>query len=254
MRFLRRLLLALLILVFIAAIVAWTLPADFVYRQFANRLGPVTLDGVSGTVWGGHADSVAVFGQPIGLMEWTTSATTLLGGDVVAVVHVAGPQVTGDGTVARRRNGDVHFSNVTLQLPAQTAQAVIGIPTLQLGGQVDIKIDRARLNGIWFDDVQGQAHWRNAGVTGSAQAEFGEIESQFASEPDTSITGTVHDKGGPLIVDGTFHATVGFYEARARLAARDGNPQVTEALQYVGQAQTDGSTLLLIRGPMFKLF
>jgi len=39
-----------------------------------------------------------------------------------------------------------------------------------------------------------------------------------------------------------------------RLAARDGDPRVLDALQYVGQPQADGSVLLKIQGHVLNVF
>jgi general secretion pathway protein N len=254
MRFIRFVLLALVVLVVVAGIVAWTCPADFAYQRVSNRFGPVRLNGVSGTIWHGHAATMEIFGQPIGTLDWDLQPAPILHGSAIAMLHVVGPGLVATSTVERAMGKSAVFSDATINVPARFLAAAIDIPALQLNGQVEIKIDKAHLSGIWFDDVQGQAHWRNASVTGAAQADFGEIESKFASTPDGAIAGTVHDTGGMLIADGTFRAVVGSYEAQARLAARDGNPQVTEALQYIGQAQSDGSVVLLIRGRMFNLF
>jgi general secretion pathway protein N len=64
----------------------------------------------------------------------------------------------------------------------------------------------------------------------------------------------VHDLGGPLQADGTFTASLGRYDAQVRLAARGDDPRVVEALQYVGQAQADGSRELIIEGRQLGLF
>ena len=255
MRFLRFLLVLIVVLFVIAGIVAWTCPADFVYRQFASHFGSLRLSGISGTVWQGHAASAELFGQPLGTLDWQMESEPLLmRADVVAKAHLVGNGVTADGVVRRSAEGKISFSDTTVNLPAQMLAPAIDLPSLQLTGQVEIKVEQARLIGIWFDDARGTAHWRGAGVTGAAQATFGEIESTFASTSDGSIQGTVHDNGGPLSVAGTFKIIAGSYEAQAKLATRDGNPQVNEALQYIGQAQADGTSQLLIRGQMFKLF
>lgn len=92
-------------------------------------------------------------------------------------------------------------------------------------------------------------------MTGSAEARFSDILADFASQPDGSITGTVADDGrGNLEVNGQFKlATTGF-DVEAFLAARNNDARVQEALRYVGQAQADGSSHLVIHGQLFKLF
>ena len=98
------------------------------------------------------------------------------------------------------------------------------------------------------------AYWRNAAVAGAAQARLGELQAQFASAADGGIAGTLRDGGGPLEARGTFNIALGRYSAQLRLAARDGDARVADALQYVGQPQPDGSRLLLIEGRQLRSF
>ncbi len=125
---------------------------------------------------------------------------------------------------------------------------------LQLLGRIDIDIAQLRVQGAWPTAAQGEIRWRNAAVAGAAQASFGDLQARFASAADGSIAGTAHDLGGPLQLDGTFKMDAGGYDAQARLAARDGNAQVLDALRFIGQPQGDGTTLLLIHGKFFRLF
>ncbi|HEX6831973.1 MAG TPA: type II secretion system protein N [Rudaea sp.] len=255
MRILRFVLILIVVLAVAAGLFAWTCPADFAYRHLAKKFGPVTLDGVDGTVWHGHAATVAVFGQPLGALDWELDPKPLLlRAETALTLHVAGGVVVADGKLLRTPDAKIRVSGTTIELPAQALAPAVDIPSLQLSGKVRIKIDQARLVGAWFDDVRGSARWEGAGVTGAAQADFGAIESTFLSAPNGAIGGVLHDSGGPLAADGMFSIVAGSYEAQARLSPRDGNAQVAEALRYVGQAQPDGSTLLLIRGRLFKLF
>ena len=59
----------LILVVIVAGAIAWTLPADVAYRYVASKLGPVSLVGVRGTVWQGHADGVSVFGRDLGELD-----------------------------------------------------------------------------------------------------------------------------------------------------------------------------------------
>ena len=68
------------------------------------------------------------------------------------------------------------------------------------------------------------------------------------------IHGTAHDLGGPLQLNGTFNVGGGNFDVDAHLAARDGNAQVAEALRFIGQPEADGTSHLIIRGQLFKLF
>jgi len=157
------------------------------------------------------------------------------------------------GLVDRSADGTVRVRDATFRMPARMAAPALDIPALDLLGEIDGKLTQAQLHGAWMDDASGSLRWNNAAVTGAAQAQLGDIEATFSSAPDGSIAGMVHDLGGPLQVNGTFKVAAGSFDAEAKLAARDGNPQVIEALRYIGQLQPDGTSLLIIHGGLFKL-
>lgn len=254
MKVLRRFALFLAVLLAVAALAVATCPASFAWRFVADKAGTVKLGGLSGTIWNGHAASASVFGNELGALDWHLAALPLLRGRVAANLDLRGGAVTGEGTVARESDGVLQVTGVTIHFPASLAAPALDIPMLQLLGRIDIDIAQLRMEGAWPTEAQGKIRWHNAAVAGAAQAPLGDFQAQFASAPDGSIAGAAHDLGGPLQLDGTFRIDAGGYAVRAKLAARDANPQVLGALRYMGQPQGDGSTLLLIHGKFLSLF
>lgn len=253
MKLLRRLLLLLVVLLVIAGVVAATCPADFAYRLIADRLGAVRLAGISGSIWQGHASSVQAFGQELGALDWRLEVAPLLSRELLVQLNLGGGEVTASGVVERSADGTIEVRDADFHLPARMAAPALDIPALQLLGNIDGKLIRAHLRGVWLDDASGSLRWNNAAVAGAAQAQFGDLEATFSSVADGAIAGVAHDLGGPLQLNGTFKVAAGSFDAEATLAARDGNAQVAEALRYIGQAQADGSSHLVIHGGLFKL-
>jgi general secretion pathway protein N len=248
MKLLRRLLMVLLVLATVAIIAAWTCPAELAYRYFGERIAPVKLHGIAGSVWHGHADSAEVLGQNLGVLDWRLRPSSLLHGAGLAHVVLGGGDVIGNGTIEQTADRQLLLHDVEAQMPARLAAPVIGIPALELLGTIEMRVAHARLRGYTIADVSGVAFWRNAGVAGAAQARLSDLQFTFASASDGQVSGTVQDLGGPLLASGAFSASAMRYDARIKLAPRDGNAQVAEALQFVGQPQPDGSRELLIEG------
>jgi general secretion pathway protein N len=247
MRFLRGLVIGIVVLAAIAGVAAWTCPADLAYRFAADSLVPVKLHDLAGSVWHGHAGGAELFGMNLGAIDWTLQVQPLLSGEMIAQVTLTGDGVSGSGVIDRG-GGQTEFRDTTLRMPARLAAPMLAIPMLELLGTMEIDIAHARLRDLWLDDAAGTVRWRDAAVAGAAQAKLGDLQATFASTADGSIAGVVRDLGGPLEVAGTFKAGLVAYEAQARLAARGDNPQVIEALQFIGQPQADGSRNLEIRG------
>lgn len=254
MKALRRFILFLVVLLAIAAIAVATCPASFAWRFVAAKVGALKLDGLSGTIWNGHAGSASVYGQELGALDWRLSPLPLMYGVIAAQLDVHGGEVTGSGAVERESDGSLQITNAVIHLPASLAAPALDIPMLQLLGQMDIDIAQLRAQGAWPTTAQGEIRWRNAAVAGAAQAPLGDLQAKFATAADGSIAGTAHDLGGPLQLDGTFKVAAGGYDVQAKLAARDGNAQVLDALRFIGQPQGDGTTLLLIHGKFLSVF
>lgn len=253
MKWLRRTLLALAALVVLAAIAAWTCPAAIAYGFVADSLRPLRLRDLGGTVWNGHADHVELLGRDLGALDWKLQPLPLLRGEAAAHFAVTGAAVTAQGDV-RRSGASTELEATVLRMPASIAAPALGIPALRLFGTIEVDIASARLDGVRLAAASGSATWHDAEVAGAAQARLGDLQATFAANGAAGIKGTVRDLGGPLELTGTFSASLGSYAAQARMAARDGNPQVAEALQYVGQPQPDGSRDLQIRGRQLDLF
>lgn len=248
MKFLRRAVLGIVVLAAIAAVVAWTFPAALAWRVGGERFAPLVLRDVGGTIWNGHAASAELFGQDLGALDWTLHPGALLRGIIAADIRLAGATSSAHGRI--ERDGEARFAlrDFVVTLPARNVAPALGIPALDLLGTIEIDVIEAQLAGLWPTRAAGSARWRDAGVSGAAQARFGELAATFATAANGSISGSVHDLGGPLALSGTFSASLGRYGAAARLAPREANPQLAEALQYIGQPQPDGSRELIIEG------
>lgn len=245
----------LLVLIVIGGVMLWTLPADVAYRQGARFLGPVTLMGVRGTIWHGHADAISLFGRDLGEIDWTMPKIAFLTGHVRADVRIQGNDVDAAGTVEREGAGAMTVHDVRFRFPAEVLQPMLEVPDLHLLGTVSGVIDTAALSGGYLASADGNARWSDAGVSGANNAHFSDIVTEFKQGPNGGIVGSAHDDGqGNLAVTATWHAGIAGFEADAVLRARGDDPGMQEALSHLGAPQADGSTRVVIRGHMLKLF
>ncbi len=228
------------------------MPAKFVVDRFADRLGPIRLEGVSGTIWRGQAASLGYADQRLGALRWSIHPMALLSQRLDVDLVLEGGEFAGE-TFASLGAGSLRLERARLAMDARMLQPALDIPALELRGKVDLAIAEAELVAGLPRKLKGEAHWRNAAVAGSAEALLGDLRAEFLTATDGAIIGTVEDLGGPLMLDGQFRAALAGYEASAVLGARDGNPQVVEALRYVGEPQPDGTSLLVIGGRFLPL-
>jgi general secretion pathway protein N len=254
MKLLRNLFLIVLVVLLLAAIALALLPARYALDFVGGRLGPVELGEVSGTVWRGQASPSRMAGEEIGTLSWSLSPWALFAARVDADLRLEGDVWRGDGAVSVRRDRSIRVRDLHLNFPAQRLQPALDIPALVLRGEVQVLIAEGELQGGFPTALKGSATWKDAAVAGSAEANFGELVTEFASDGAGGLQGTVRDQGGPLQAEGRYQISLAGYSADIALRARDGNPQVTEALQFIGQPQPDGSVRLEVRGQLLGAF
>jgi hypothetical protein len=251
MRILGTLLVLCVLLLVAGALVLWRLPAAFAYPQVQDRLAPLALTGVSGTLWNGRADGASIAGSDLGELEWRLHPWPMLGGRVVADVRLKGAEVEAVGEVSRGAGTlgvrDFRFSVPAARLMPQQA------PAQELEGTLSGVIEEASLRGNLLQAARGTARWSNPGSGPLPPDEpLPDLVAVFAAEPDGSLAGTVRDAGeGPLAVDGRFGITLAAFSADLVLRARHGDPHVEERLQHIGVPQGDGSTRLVVHVPWF---
>ncbi len=255
MRFLKYLFAFLVLLLVIGGVLLWTLPADVAYRQGAKYLGPVVLSGVRGTLWNGHADGISVFGRDLGEIDWRMAKSALLHARMAADIRIQGADVDAAGIITRTDAGTLTLRDIRFRFPAQLLAPALDIPDLDLLGVISGALGDATLRDGFLVSASGNARWSEAGVSGAAEGRFADILGDFAAQPNGGIAGTAHDDGsGNLAVTADFHAAASGFEINALLRARNGDQQVLETLRHVGEPQSDGSSKLVVRGRMFKLY
>jgi general secretion pathway protein N len=254
MKLIRNLFLLAIVLLLLAALVLAFLPARIALDFVGGRLGPVQLGEVSGSLWKGQASPASINGEAIGTLGWTLHPLSLFGARIDADVELHGDTYNGHGAISVHRDRTLRVRDLDLRFPARRLEPMLDIPALVFRGEVQIAISEAELRGGFPTAVKGIATWKDASVAGSAEARFGDIITEFATVASGGVEGLIRDGGGPLQAQGTYGASLAGYAADVTLRARDGNPQVTEALQYIGQPQPDGSARLEVRGKLLGDF
>lgn len=249
-----RLIKILLLLVVLAAIgigiFFWRMPADLAVRYGARYLGPVSLSGVSGTLWDGRADGINVLGRDFGELEWHAQKGALLEGRFIADVRIKGTEVEAAGQMTRNADGSLQVHEMRFSFPAEMLASSFDSGALQLLGTVSGTLTQAKFAMSLLSDARGDARWSSAGALGpQGELHFTDMLAEFASRPDGGIGGNVRDDGnGNLAVNGRFNVSFAGFDAEATLAPRNGDEDVGAMVRQLGEPQPDGSTRIAIHG------
>ncbi len=244
---------SLLALAFVALALLWTAPADIAYQVLRSRLGGWQAHGLSGSLWHGRAEQVALHGVPLGVLEWTVSRPAFFAGTTRGNAALHGSGITLD--LDFERNGrNAMLRNVALKLPAQWLAPAIALPGMSPLGEVEAKLEEMTFEEGYLTRAAGGLVWRGVGVSGAAEGAIGDIEAEFGSAANGAVVLTVRDRDARLGVAGTVQFQGPLFELEVVLTPRQANLQLFEVLRLVGQRTPEGGTLLRVRGRMQPLF
>lgn len=239
--------------VLFVVIVAATLPAATAYRYAEPHLQPLRLQGVEGSLWTGRATQASVYAMPLGELRWTLQPGAALGLRARGEMALLGRSLNASARFDAARDA-VLLEQADARLPASLLGPALDIPSLVLLGDLELKLASLRLRDGLVDGAEGVLVWRNAGVSGAAEARFSDVSVSFDSPRPGVIEGVVRDGGGALSADGRVRIEGGRFQAEVKLGVRGDNPQLAEALMYVGERTPDGGSLLRVEGTLRRLF
>jgi hypothetical protein len=188
----RRFLVVVLLLIVAAAAAIFFCPASIGYSYLMKPSKTVALSDLSGTIWSGHAGSIAIHDRPLGQLDWQLHLLPLLQGSRVADFAISGDTLKVQGTLTRSPAGNT-FDNLHFSLPASAAAGLLHIAGKAEG---DIEGSAASLTLLdgWPTQLRdGTAHWGKATL---ASTDLGSVEATFNTAADGNIVGAIKNTGG----------------------------------------------------------
>lgn len=248
-----RLLIAILLILALMVALIWSAPAALVYAQFRERLQPIRLHGIEGSLWQGTASQMAYAATPLGPFAWKLTPFSLLSGKAQGELVLTGKQIQAK-TDFLATQGQLLLNDAHAEFPASQLAPVLDTPSLALLGNISVDVQQLKIEQGVVTKADGVMQWTELGVSGAAEARLGSIQIDFTTRDDGMIEGRIFDLGGPLRVDGRLEFKDQQFQAEIQLHADENAPQIREALLYIGERTTDGGSLLRIDGTVEKLF
>jgi len=211
-----------------------------------------TVSGVSGTVWHGSLQRLAIDKMTLGPVSWQARPSRLLLGRLAADVEATLPDGFVNARIAVSLGGNLLFSNLEGAAPVAWLTPAAG----RDGGQLSARFEKVVLDGERITTAIGSL--QIAGVvlpipTAGARLTPGNYAIAFDAEDlpaDAVLSGTVTDGGGPLEIAGTLNFTPPrSYELSGTAKPRPEAPaEVRQALQMLGPANATGAHTVKLSG------
>lgn len=254
MKSLRTLLVVLVLAVLVVVGLGWLLPARWVQPQIEARLHGLRLDGVSGSIWDGHADQVlAADGRSIGRLNWQLSRLIVFG-HTAATIDLAGNVWAFRGHMERLSETTTHWQDVHARFDL-TALGLHAATWGQPQGVLEADITSALIQAQWPISLSGTGRWENAAmVTPQGKLALGTLhwEAQVSNAVLKGSFGDVQDPEGPLQLSGSFGVSALGWRYGLEAQPRGHQPVLQRWLSMLGPMGSDGTLHLEQNGGFAK--
>jgi len=122
----------------------------------------VALNGLSGSIWRGHASQLQHQGRNLGKLDWRLSPWSLITGKVGGKFELDGTQMRADGYAKVNKNNDLWLSNTNVRMNADALPLTGSAAALQAEGVINAKIDELILLDQLLDSVSARVAWQQA--------------------------------------------------------------------------------------------
>lgn len=249
MKYLRKTLLGLGIVLLAAAVLLWFLPARWAQPLLTPRLHGLQLQQVQGLLWQGSAGRVlAADGRVLGRVQWQLSRRALLG-EMRLQLDFEGPQLDFSGHVQRQPDDRIELRQMRAHAALAASGQRLASPLGEPRGELELEVGHAVLQGGWPLQLQATARWQHAAMhTSTGDVALGDWQLQMQAR-DGVIEAQFQDDGhGPLRGEGQLQLSVLGWRLEASLQPAPPNPALYRWLLRLGTPAADGTVHVQRRG------
>jgi general secretion pathway protein N len=245
LKWIRRVALAVVVLVLAAGLSYWFLPASVAVPLLASRTRGVVLADLSGTLWDGRAGRVTGRdGRELGRATWRLGRDAILG-RIHLDLHLDGPIGRFDGHLERTDPDRLDWTGVDFRLDAAALAGPTMTSDLAPDGVVEGKVPRADLQGNWPVAMEADVRWHAAAVrTPEGQVALGGFALKAASDGGVLRATLVDDGHGPLAANAALAASPLGWRLDGKLAPRVANAALSHLIARFGPVGRDGTVNL----------
>jgi general secretion pathway protein N len=231
-----------------------TVPAQFVTRIISEN-SPVTMQGVSGTLWHGTAYLVSIRDSvQLQKTEWSFSPWKLLIGQLAADIKTQYEGSKLQAELGLSLLGRYFVNDLTGQVTANNIAQLASIPLAQLSGMISLNIEHAQWKPGELPSATGEIKWQDATVTVADTASLGNIAITLGESEQQLLVADIRNKGGDIKIQGKMELIRETdYSLEITLAPlASANNNIKQSLGMFASRQANGEYLLKKSGSLHQ--
>lgn len=244
---------------FLTAIVSYfilliaTIPARPI-TDLLNENSPVTIQGVSGTLWQGTAYSITVENIQLKKTEWSFSPWQLFTGKLSTDINTNLLDNNISAEVGTSLLGRYFINDLSAKISASEVAELANIPFAQLAGTITINIEHAQWKQGETPLATGEINWKDASITVADTASLGNIDI-ILSESEQQLNAEIKNQGGDLKIAGTAElAEETKYSVDVKLSpTATANNNLKQSLGLFAKRQSNGEYVLKKSGSLDQI-
>lgn len=244
---------------FLTAIVSYfilliaTIPARPI-TDLLNENSPVTIQGVSGTLWQGTAYSITVENIQLKKTEWSFSPWQLFTGKLSTDINTNLLDNNISAEVGTSLLGRYFINDLSAKISASEVAELANIPFAQLAGTITINIEHAQWKQGETPLATGEINWKDASITVADTASLGNINI-ILSESEQQLNAEIKNQGGDLKIAGTAELSEETkYSVDVKLSpTATANNNLKQSLGLFAKRQSNGEYVLKKSGSLDQI-
>lgn len=245
---------------FLVAIISYfifliiTIPARPV-TDLINANSPISIQGVSGTLWNGKAYIIAINDIQLDKTEWSFNPWQIFIGNISVDIETRFSKNDITATLGRSFIGRLFIDDLSAQISASEVARLANIPLAQLDGDISINIEHAQWKQGELPLASGEIKWTNASVTIAETASLGNISIVLSESDEQLLNAEIKNQGGDIRIIGTAELVPeADYTAEIQLIpTASANNNIKQSLGFFAIKQKNGGYLLKKSGPLNQI-
>ena len=232
-----------------------TIPAKPV-TDLINANTPITIQGVSGTLWNGKAYLITAQNNiKIDRTEWSFSLWKLFLGKVAVDVDAKFLDNDVSAELGTSFLGRYFINDLSAKIDAQEVTRLANIPLAQLYGMIAIEIESAQWKQGELPLASGEIRWTEASVAVADTASLGNVSILLSESDEQLLNAEINNQGGDIKINGTAGLVpeADYTVDLKLLPLASANNNIKQALGMFAQRQNNGEYTLKKSGSLNQI-